>query len=163
MNLKLDNVKHLPPVHTGPSANLCHTLRRKATWKGYCILPPEAYLTPPEKRARIERENRKQRKAEKNRMRRETYHANVDASREKANRRTRAYRKKPVSHMRMKTYMHGCRKRIYTRDHRMVNQEFENQRRRERYATDTDFREQQKARSRKNAQARRIANQETTT
>ena len=144
----LDNRKHLKP-HPKGTANRCYTLRDKKRWQGYAILPPEAYLPSETKQARVDKDWKERNKAWRKETQQRRYEVKRDADREKTRARWRRYaaRKRSTPEGRAELKRHNdkyraspkgkaAEKRAWAKKRDKVNAE-----RRERYRTDTEYRE----------------------
>ena len=106
------------------SKNLCHTLRRKRKWQGYCILPVKAFypggLPKPRKLSE---------------------HPSAIRGRE-------AYHENPLKHQILRAKQRKNHPDMHKRSW-AKRKDAENARRRKRYATDTEYADAEKARARR--------------
>lgn len=160
LDFKMDNARLCAPPITdigNSSTNLCVVLRRRNKWKGYALLPDEAFYgkdkVPVKPTPNEERQNRKPTEGlsdkPENVRRRELY-ANDPEYRAKSKARSRRkYRSKSVPRPELDR---GKRVNSQTNDQRYWerNKDRINAERRKRYAEDAEYREATLERQRKN-------------
>ena len=157
-NYFVENEKKCPPrmvdAAGDKSTNLCVKLRRKAKWKGYAILPDEAFYPKgvPDATMQTRRNSGSDiplSDKPSNVSRRERYANDPDYRDAHKVRTRRNYKSNPVPRKRSK------HKKGYDRAYWLRNRENINAKRRERYANDPIYREAHLSKQREGHKARK--------